>query len=383
MAMVQYKEYVNSHPDPILAVSDETVQNAVYDWFKYRYIGFEDQDKFGDILKRNVAINYPIYQQKLRIEPGVSQYDWLVEAYRERQLKTKGTTGNTRTQGNDVVNTDTTVTHDSATTYGSTDTNIKTGSQDSVRSGNDTHVKTGGHTETDVDGLHTQTVSPHVQKVTSTDTDHNAWSGDSQVQSNLPMSKSYDTGSIIEPTGDADKKEYYEKAYQHMPALDWSTLSTQGQSGHREYGDDNNIVTESYKYGDGVKGDVTTNQGSKDNPDTRNVEYNSETDTNTYNDVTDKTTYNSITDARTRGGTDRVNGADATTGAVTTTHGEITDNGTDERTDQEQVTGRNEAPADILLRATVFIEQSSAFKWFKAQVEPCFAPYYDEEGGLI
>ena len=164
--MIQYKDFVQTHADPILSQSDATVQGAVYDWFKYRYIGFSDQEKFLDILKRNVAINYPIYRQKLRIEPGVSQYDWLVQTYRERQLKTKGESNG-------------------ATTYNSnntlaktgTDTATRSGSQDNVKTGSDTNVKSGGHTTTDVEGLRKQTNSPHVQRVTKTDNDHNGWDG--------------------------------------------------------------------------------------------------------------------------------------------------------------------------------------------------------------
>lgn len=358
--MMQYKDFVHTHADPILAQSDETVQNAVYDWFKYRYIGFSDQEKFLDILKRNVAINYPIYRQKLRIEPGVSQYDWLVQTYRERQLKTKGES-----------NAETTYNSNNTLTKTGTDTVTRSGSQDNVKTGSDTSVKSGGHTTKDVEGLRTQTSSPHVQRITKTDNDHNGWNGNSHIESNLPMSKSYD--KMIEPSDDDTSKQYYKKAYQHMPSgFDWTTASAQSQDGHREYAVEDNKVTESYVYDDGVKGDIVTTEGDKAKPSESELTYQNETDTHTYNSVKDETTYNDVKDEHKYNTVD-----DAAHRGEDTTHGD------DTRTDRERVTGRSEAPADILARATMWIENSSAFKWFKEQIDPCFAPWYGEEGGLI
>lgn len=351
MAMMQYKDFVsNVNENPIKDQSDETVQGAVYDWFKYRYIGFEDTTKFLDILQRNVSINYPIYQQKLRIEPGVSTYDWLVSDYRERQLKSTGESNGKTVHGQDIVNTSENGTNSGTTTYNTSDIN----------------VKTGGHTETDTDGTHTTTVSPKVQVVTSEDGGDSAWSGDSQVSAVNPMSKSYDT--FVTPSGASVEEdgERYQHAYQNMPtALNWDTVSNQAQSGHREYHDTDHKTTQSYIYGDGVDGDVTTTKGSVADPDTRQMVYNAETDT------------------MTKTGTDSTAGTDTKTGTSTSTYGDIDTNGTDKRTDREQVTGRNEDPATLLARATAFIEQSSAFMWLKEQLDSCFYPGFyteDEEG---
>lgn len=458
MTRMKYKDYVATHPDPILSVSDEVVQSAVYDWFKYRYIGFSDVDKFSDILRRNVAINYPIYQQKLRIEPGKSQYDWLVSNYQERQLKTKGSTTGSTTYGGLITTTgegtatdirtgsqtDTKAGTDTGIKSGSessaktgTDTAIKSGSENSAKGGTDTHtktgtesidrqsqdtnVKTGGSTATDIAGLHTTTTSPHVATQTSEDGGDHAWSGDTQISAVNPMSKQYD--KFIEPSSDAEgTKEYYQKAYQHMPSgLDWSTLSTQGQSGHREYHDSDHKTTTKYIYDDGVKGDIQTTEGSSKNPDTHKVVYDDETDkregsgedTHTYDTqdtqsygATDTHTYNNVTDTQNYGSTDTHTYHDVTDRQThdatdTLTYNNVTDThtkndngtqshtgtdsqtGSDERTDREQITGRGEDPATLLLRATSFIEQSSAFKWFKEQIDYCFAPWYDEDGGLI
>lgn len=450
--MITYKAFVADNADPIVSQSDETVQAAVYDWFKYRYIGFDDTAKFLDILQRNVSINYPIYKQKLRIEPGVSSYDWLVSTYRERQLKSTGESANTHTHGQDIINRSGTETTSGETIYNTSTSAVRTGGQTVTHTGTDTtadtgtdtraktgtdktdgtdtstQTRTGGVTEKSTEGthtqesetvagLHTQTTSPHVQTVTTQDNGHGEWSGSQTVQSSLPMSKSYDT--MIEPSGTSAESdgEYYEHAYQHMPALDWSTLSAQQQDGHRGYASDDNKQTVSYVYDDGVSGDIVTTQGSSTSPDTvtqtkkgdstdpdvKVTTYDSDktavdktaSTTVTYatedketrdltsettHDTTDKTVYDSISDAGTHTGTDTATGSKSTSDTSTSTYGDITDSGTDARTDREQVTGRNEDPATLLLRATAFIEQSSAFKWFKEQIDSCFYPgYYTDE----
>lgn len=421
MAMITYSKFVESYPDPIKEQSDETVQSAIYDWFKYRYIGFENASKFLDILQRNVKIYYPMYQQKLRIEPGVSQYDWLVSSYHELQHKSNGATNGTATHkgtqstissgdGTDIRTGSQTNNHtgnDTAVKSGNetiantgTDTGVKSGNEAVTKGGKDTHVRTGGHTQTDVAGLHTVTTSPHVSRVTTHDNDANNFAGNQSIQSNLPMSKSY--SKFIEPDSHAGTgtggTQQYEHAYQHMPALDWSTASVQAQDGHREYSNDKGTTTESYKYENGVKGDIQTTQGSKTDPDKHDTVYNNETDTtnygstdtHTYNDVTDTQThdtlathsYNNVKDTADHVATDTL-----TYNSVTDTHanssnstvnndGTDTTAGTDSRTDREQMTGRSEDPATLLARATAFIERSSAFMWFKEQLDSCFYPGY-------
>lgn len=409
MAMMLYKDFIaNVNDSPILSQSDETVQQAVYDWFKYRYIGFEDTSKFLDILQRNVSANYPMYQQKLRIEPGFSSYDWLVQMYRERQLKTKGS-GNSRVTYNSnntgiKTGSDTTMQSGGQTnirTGGQTD--VKSGDQTAVRSGNQTNTKTGGHITTDTQGTHTTTDAPHVNRVTTNGGHVSGWSGDTAVNATLPMSKSYShQQDAVEAASDTpienQSNVFKSRAYEGMPSvnseapynanLDWSTVSGQSQSGHRQYSTDKSTVTQSYEYGTGVKGDITTVTGDADNPDKNEVIYNDEKDTlayndvqdkTTYNDVTDKLTYDNVTDKTTYDNVQNVHTYNALTD--TNTHGgsDTTETG-DERTDREQVTGRNEDPATILMRATAFIEQSSAWLWLKEQLKPCFYPgYYTDE----
>ena len=495
--MITYQTFLKNHPNPIKDVSDETVEKGLEDWFKYRYIGFENENKFLDILRRNVAINYPMYEQKLRIEPGVSEYDWLVQTYRERQLKTNGSSENTRIHGDDTSTRTATTSEDGTTAYGKTATTTHTGTDTGTHTGTDTRndaandtanhtgtvgsthtgtdtrndtandiaghtgtvesthtgkeqsegrtknssTKTGSYTENSVEGLHTTETSPHVTVRNQNGGDRSEWGGAQQVQATTPMSKKYDKSDMIEPSETDNDPQFYKKAYQHMPALDWQNLTAQSQSGNRGYVSDNTYTETKYIYGDDKKGDIQTREGSTKSPDRREVTYDNDktvgdgqnhsaitkdladNEARNLKDITDHTGKSTITkdlaDDETRnlkditdhtgksttiydttnkteydtqaktidGGTDTNSRSGQSNERSENVYGNIIDNGSHSQTDREQVTGRNEDPAVILERATRFIEHSSAFMWFKEQLDSCFFPGYytdrsnDEEEG--
>lgn len=395
MPRLKYSEFVEKvSKSPVASQSDETVEKAIYDWFKYRYIGFDDPDKFLDILQRNVAVNYPIYCQKLRIQPGISQYDWLVQTYRERQLTATGGTKSTQTRGNDTTTrTPDLYDYDYSDITTTTDMN-----SDITKTGSEKHVKSGGHTDSRgqysdtvkddfTEGRHTSEFSPHVAHKTQNGGDFSAWSGDSQIRADLPMSKSYKSSDMIEPDNASDDKQQYKKAYQHMPALDWQTATSQGQSGHREYRNDDTFQTTSYEYDSSGKGDITTREGSKTAPDSRitKADHGAQSSTFTYSDEADTVTFEGRTDSTHNGGTVKVS-APHHHGTETTenVYGNISHTGSSNSINRERESGRSIDIATLLDSATAFIERSSAWKWLKEQLEPCFAPWYDDEdGGLI
>lgn len=440
--MITYQTFLKIHPNPIKDISDETVEKGIEDWFKYRYIGFENENKFLDILRRNVAINYPMYEQKLRIEPGVSEYDWLVQTYRERQLKTNGSSENTRIHGDDTSTRTATTSEDGTTAYGKTATTTHTGTDTGTHTGTDTRndtandtanhtgtvgsthtgteqndgttkntsTRTGGYTENSIEGLHTTETSPHVTVRNQNGGNRSEWSGAQQVQATTPMSKKYDKSNMIEPSATDNDTQFYEKAYQHMPALDWQNLTAQSQSGNRGYVSDDTYTETKYIYGDDKKGDIQTREGSTKSPDRREVTYDNDktvgdgknnsvitkdladNETRNLKDITDHTGQNTTiydttnktvydTQAKTiDGGTDTNSRSGQSNERSENVYGNITDNGSHSQTDREQVTGRNEDPAVILERATRFIEHSSAFMWLKEQLDSCFFPgYYTDE----
>lgn len=381
---ITYKEYVSQYEvgdnKVISDLTGDVLNQTIYDWYKYRYLSFVDTDKFRDILRRTISVSLPRYEQLLRIEPGVSEYDWLVGVYRERQLKRKSDHALETSRGSDQVqssgtNTDAgTITH----THG-TISDLKGGVVSKSHTGNIDDTRTGGHDISSVSGKNTTTYSPRVSKKTTNGGDRQAWSGDQSLASNLPMSESY--SKFIEPTDSESSAtgsgEFYEHAYQHMPALDWSAPSSQSQAGHREYVKDGSSVTESFIYDEGVKGDVTVTEGDKTNPTTSKFTYNSEKNSRDFND-TEQTTYNNLSNTRTRG--NDTDGRDLTkTNQETTTktYGNINVSGNGNITDREQVTGRNDDPAKILERASRFIKSTNAFEWLRHEIEPCFLGLYD------
>lgn len=60
---------------------DEPTQELIKEWFQYRQVA--DNNKFIPWFNRSLNLNYPYYRQLLRIDPTVSDYDWLIEIYKE------------------------------------------------------------------------------------------------------------------------------------------------------------------------------------------------------------------------------------------------------------------------------------------------------------
>lgn len=60
---------------------DEPTQELIKEWFQYRQVA--DNNKFIPWFNRSLNLNYPYYRQLLRIDPTVSDYDWLIESYKE------------------------------------------------------------------------------------------------------------------------------------------------------------------------------------------------------------------------------------------------------------------------------------------------------------
>lgn len=333
-------------------------------------MGFKNPDKFTDIYARNIKVFYPLYKQKLRIEPGVSQFDWLVQNYKESQTEIFGTSTVNTTHGPDTSTTTVDTTNTSNVTNNGTSTSKKSGSD---------VTDTSGTSETNyVEGKHTSESSPHVGQTTSHGGYTKGWGGSSTVTASTPLSKEYSKaifdengnkteGQIIEPNKSSKEDEQlYEKAYQHMPALDWTTLSGQSQGGNKNYTVDRTTVQTGYVYGDDGKGDITTHNGDKTDPD------------NTKNQTTGKNTvtYDNQTDDTTHGTSDTSQTGN-TKSSTTSNYGNQDVSSNDNHTNRTQDTGRSEDIPTLLSKAANYIEGSSAFMWLKNQLESCFAPWYN------
>ena len=372
----------------------EVTAALISDWFFDYRIGWKDPVRFRRYLTRNIAAFLPQYKELLRTQPGVGvELDYLISDYRERELKHKGTTSSTQTHGQDVTNASKNGGSDSTVSYGSGSSNVRTGGMTSTKTGNDTTERTengsdnhsGSIAETDVEGKRKEVSSPHVKKQTKTDNDHSEWAGNERLEANNPMSKKY--SKFIEVDQDSTDKQYYQKAFQHMPAggLDWTTASAQAQDGHRGYNTDDNTATESYIYGDGIEGDVRTTEGDKANPSTKLTEYQNDkhenektgNDKTTYN-TTDGVVYDNITDRGEKTGKDETVNTNNETSKSTTTYGNIENVVDADNRDREVVKGRNAAPQELIQKAKSCIIGSNAWLWLRDQLEPCFDPCMED-----
>lgn len=486
---------------------DSALQTTIKDWFQYRPVC--DNDRFNVFFNRVLNRDMARYNELLRVEPGISRYDWLVQRYHEMELKRAGSGSLTKTGSENVQNGGTQNTEynkdfqksGTGTFSGSTSgtgSRDLTGTDDMTRtldrsnaeagSDNKTYSETnsldkqtkgskggslsetndltktgtenehtysgtgdgetisrsvsGGETGSSYTGKRTDTVSPHVSKVESHGGHVSAWSGNQQIQKTLPMSESYST--MIEPGDDdtniEDAGVAYKHAYQHMPALDWSSASAQAQDGHREYTKDKTTVTTSYEYGEGVDGDITTHNMDKDDLDaTVKFDSQSETQSKTYSkDVTTEKTFNDRVDngSKLQSTSESTTGTDAEAGkkeytdgtvtaksvtgtesedtgksntekeltsdtgsenhsttdsvsdtgkSITTFHNDLTKDtttqgsqtSTNDQTDHEIYTGRYDSPARILQEAVNFIKITNAWSWLEQQLEPCFLGIYE------
>lgn len=372
----------------------EVTAELISDWFFDYRIGWKDPARFRRYLIRNISAFLPQYKELLRTQPGVGvELDYLISDYRERELKHKGTTSSTQTHGQDVTNASKNGGSDSTVSYGSGSSNVRTGGMTSTKTGNDTTERTengsdnhsGSIAETDVEGKRKEVNSPHVKKQTKTDNDHSEWAGNERLEANNPMSKKY--SKFIDVDQDSTDPQYYQKAFQHMPAggLDWTTASAQAQDGHRGYNTDDNTVTESYIYGDGVEGDVRTTEGDKANPSTKLTEYQNDkhenektgNDKTTYN-TTDGVVYDNITDRSEKTGSDETVNTNNETSKSTTTYGNIENVVDADNRDREVVKGRNAAPQELIQKAKSCIIGSNAWLWLRDQLEPCFDPCMED-----
>lgn len=123
---------------------DEATKATIFDWFQYREVC--DDDKFNTFFNRTLVRDLPQYEQLLRIEPGVAEYDWLVEEYLESQRTHTGSnsdtlSGNVTTDRSGTVTTE--GTGKSVTNATSSETATDTDSTNETIDATSTLTKTG------------------------------------------------------------------------------------------------------------------------------------------------------------------------------------------------------------------------------------------------
>lgn len=304
----------------------EDLKTVIARWFDFRYVS--DNEKFPVWFFRIIDRDYDRYNELLRIEPGIAQYDYLVSKYMEQRQDSERKPSITVEQKNvnrtvtRVINADKTRTE----THSGTDTV------------NDDYTIT-HPTET-------------LKTEHAVDTTHENYNGSTQtdVEKENPMSVSYQSGLHFQAVAGGDGTGQISNPTSE--AIDWTNPTSQAQSGIISRSTDKTSAsalqnydnsTRSYTGTDKTERDLTTEHG---HVITTREQADGE-------DNTDTTTYG---------------------GSVQT---ETT--GTDKGVKYNRYAGRDEAPADILKRAAEFISRSSAFEWLYRRLDPCFISVYDYE----
>ena len=327
MEMKTFKEIINEGYE-YPSVVDETTQGIITSFFCYREIA--SNKKFVTWFNRELLLNYPYYLQLLRVDPSVSDYDWFVENYMERELKHTGSNDSTSTA---------TITGD--------DKNIRTFNNKITnnRTPNLTNTST-----TTYGAKHHETFDD----TTSTDTTDNnqGFSRAGALSRVSPMSASY--------TADEMKANDKEKI----------TVGKQSLSGYSKGFPDMNIKNPTQS-SDALTTEGRLSAGSnktnrKTNSADGNVQWGegSDTVTNTTTGLDENITFSeSVTPE-----TVTITKNDSNTTTAT---------GSNNANDRERYSGRNHLPADVITGATTCIQQSVSFNWLRRQLDKCFMQVYD------
>lgn len=393
-----FQELLNEYSeDDIFPIEiDDALRETIKDWFKYRRLCVVNAEKFIVYFQRTLLANYLRYRELLRIEPGISKFDWLVETYREMQNTRLATvsdeevavlsgsiTGQTTGSKNSSQVEDGTI----ADTISNTRTNNLSEVIDDteVHSGIDSREKTDERTDNltksrDIDDETTRTDNLASSSQGSSSSEDHYGAYHTEISKTNPMSASYGSNpvssSAMIPNGDNG---------QMIGTLDYQYLDGQALSN-----DKNNSKTT------GSDTNSTTNTGTQKHVTDR-TDVLTETGTTTH-DITDELTHGHTVDRdRTKSNTGTVSDSGSksrdiddtktiteTTGGTKseTTSGRNTKNNEQAIDDliRERSTGRQTEIAKLLKRASEYISVTSAWlKFLKPQLEPCFYGTYVEE----
>lgn len=212
-------------------VVDGATQTLIKDWFGLRYT----PDNFEIYFDRACKLYYPYYMQLLRLDATVTDYDWFVSHYLERQTDTTNKTESSRnteknsktettrdgstnststTEGTDSRNTTrdylgerlTKHTGTESTAYKGGETDAHTGDNKKTLTGTDTTAHKGSETDTHTgDNSKVRTGSEsQTEKGSETNTTDTARTSESadrttEFQRTTPMSAEYSAGTGVSP----------------------------------------------------------------------------------------------------------------------------------------------------------------------------------------
>lgn len=348
---------------------DSAFQETVYDWFQFREVC--DDVRFPIYFKRVINDDYLLYRQLLRVEPGISEYDWLVQKYEESQIVTDR---NSSITGTSSLST--------AKENGGTITDAKTQELTSTKSG------TVEETTTDTKNISHSTIGSDdtTSTLSGSDTRTDDLADSKSVTYGKSITKDYDGDRTVTLDGETVSKElgrdnpmsasYVGSGF--PSTMDWTNPSSQNESTEsrddstRTVTDDTTSTTESgTDTTSGTNtGTVTTAYGKIDTKE------NDTTQTLTGTDTENKSFGRESAESRTDGLTGSNTKTLATTEDTTVTGSDSKTNAMDELI-QRINTGRSVDPATLLVNASAFIKNSNAWDWMRKRLEVCFMGIYE------
>lgn len=319
----------------------DDLKSLIYDWFQFREVN--DETRFPIYFKRQLSQDYERYSQLLRVEPGVSHYDWLVTEYSEALTERTGTGGTTEST---TEATESERTGGVTITYNTTNASTESGTRS--ESGTTGRETSGTNTRTDnTQQTTSRTTSNDGTDTTTGSTKTESEGGTASVSKEMPHSISYSGATAG-----------------NIPSLDWTYPGGQSQS----------------------KNDQTTT-GTSSN---KVVRTGSGTESTTAKQTGTVTTATEGDES----GTHSTSGQDSRTGQQTHTGTDThstTENGTGSRTQsrtaesqsadsvKDRRTGRHQSIAALLEEAKGFIVTTNAWEWLKGRLEVCFLGVYEYE----
>lgn len=314
------------------SILDEATQKLVTDWFGTRYIV---KDHFDTYMERQCIQDYPRYQQLLRLDPISAEYDWFVEFYREHKSTTTGT-------GSDILTGKTTTSGTTGSTTNTTQTTTGSGTDELTHN-------------TTVDGTNSST-----GKIENTGTNSNTHA-DKNVTQNADA---HDAVSRVAPMS-AEYTATAEDGVQTIDGGDIGNVSTVVYGGMVAPAILNPSASEQSrnKSNAGTVGNSTDSGTNSNTQDTSNSGTDQKKTTGT--ETTTHSTNNNVTTGVTGSGT---NSEEAETNNTTTR--------TNSDTVKSQDTGRTMSIAAVLNEATAAIRNTSAWVWFRDELDKCFIQSY-------
>lgn len=382
----------------------QDLQGVIYDWYQYRYVC--DDEKFPVFFTRLLLKDYRQYEQLVRIEPGVAQYDWLVSQYKELQREnTDNETNVTSTEGN-VATAETTSQEKEGTntkTYNLADGGTVTRASENEVNVSETIERDDSRT---ISGSDTTTYN--ISDVTDKDTTSSKSVSRDVAQTDVTdndttRTDTTDTGTTSSKTNDAknitrslpmSSSVVGIDANGSISSLDWSTASGQSQTTTRENETGtvdttvDSVGTNDTTFTSNVDDDTTeTGSGTED---ITNTKTGTEGNINSGSDVLDSDEQRTRQETSEGGYTDTI--AKTKTGTETDVNDETVDGSKNISTDKteettntktgsgrirEIMTGRNDQIALVLENAKQFIANTDAWDWLRHELDEVFMGVYE------